>query len=76
METHSPVLPCCLCVWCQQAKRDWFFIAMPNAMGVAFNTISLFLCAVLPAKDRQASEEEQTPNVFTRYAPVRGGLIL
>lgn len=39
-----------------QAKRDWFFIAMPNAMGVAFNFTSLILCTVLPARDRQSSE--------------------
>jgi hypothetical protein len=39
-----------------QAKRDWFFIAMPNAMGVAFNLTSLILCTVLPARDRQSSE--------------------
>jgi hypothetical protein len=45
---------------------------MPNAMGVAFNTISLFLCAVLPAKDRQTSEGEAGPNLFTRCAPVMG----
>lgn len=38
-----------------QARKDWFFIAMPNAMGVAFNTVSLLLCAVLPARERQAS---------------------
>lgn len=39
-----------------QAKRDWFFIAMPNAMGVAFNTASLILCVILPARDRQAKD--------------------
>jgi hypothetical protein len=38
-----------------QARKDWFFIAMPNAMGVAFNSLSLLLCALLPARERQAS---------------------
>lgn len=37
------------------ARKDWFFIAMPNAMGVAFNTVSLLLCALLPARERQVS---------------------
>jgi hypothetical protein len=54
-----------------QAKRDWFFIAMPNAMGVAFNTASLILCLILPAKDRQqgaaaAADSADRPNVFKR----------
>lgn len=37
-----------------QARNDWFFIAMPNAMGVAFNTVALLLCAFLPARERQS----------------------
>lgn len=54
-----------------QARKDWFFIAMPNAMGVAFNTVSLFLCAVLPARDRQGGKDDndavkQQPSMLKR----------
>lgn len=58
-----------------QAKRDWFFIAMPNAMGVAFNTASLILCLILPAKDRQqAPADSDKPNALKRMlAALKGG---
>lgn len=61
-----------------QAKRDWFFIAMPNAMGVAFNTASLILCLILPAKDRQqqVADSDNKPNALRRMlAALKGGKV-
>lgn len=49
------------------AKKDWFFIAMPNAMGVAFNTASLILCVILPARDRQSdNSSSQEPGALKK----------
>lgn len=66
-----------------QARKDWFFIAMPNAMGVAFNTVSLLLCALLPARERQASTAAKRspgsstsgrqPSMLTRLLQSFGG---
>lgn len=42
-----------------QARKDYFFIALPNAMGVAFNTLSLLLCAIFPARARQQATAEE-----------------
>jgi len=57
-----PVTPFCHAL---QARKDWFFIAMPNAMGVAFNIISLILCVILPARDRQNSDSKE-PNALKK----------
>lgn len=40
-----------------QARTDYYFIALPNALGVVFNTVSLLLCVVLPARDRRSSDD-------------------
>lgn len=45
---------------CMQARKDWFFIAMPNAMGVAFNMAALLLCTIFPARERQANEDSSS----------------
>lgn len=90
--THGYVLMCvqlCVCVCAAlgtgplQARKDWFFIAMPNAMGVAFNTVSLLLCALLPARERQASTAAKRspgsstsgrqPSMLTRLLQSFGG---
>lgn len=50
---------------------------MPNAMGVAFNTASLILCLILPAKDRQqapAADSDKPNNALKcMLAALKGG---
>lgn len=58
-----------------QARKDWFFIALPNAMGVAFNAVSLLLCLILPARERQANDDStREPSFLKRLLQsYRGG---
>jgi hypothetical protein len=50
-----------------QARKDWFFIAMPNAMGVAFNAVALLLCAIFPAPEQlQADIDGRGPSMIKR----------
>lgn len=49
-----------------QARKDWFFIALPNAMGVAFNAASLLLCVILPARERQANDNSTREPSFLK----------
>jgi hypothetical protein len=58
-----------------QARKDWYFIAMPNAMGVAFNTVSLLLCVVFPAREREVEAGLATsqPSALRRLLQSFGG---
>jgi hypothetical protein len=48
---------------------------MPNAMGVAFNTVSLLLCVVFPAREREADMVRTTsqPSALKRLLQSFGG---
>lgn len=53
-------LPSAVCFFVLQAKKDYYFIALPNAMGITFNTLSLLLCLVLPARARQQQQQHKS----------------
>lgn len=50
---------------------------MPNAMGVAFNTVSLLLCVVFPARERERDTDTaratSQPSALKRLLQSFGG---